>query len=202
MSRAAMRRLVLASAIAGLAGCVSFGAGDPNPVVWYELELPAKAPKPAPRGLRLQVDVGSGSSFYDALAIAYSRAPGQRAYYRYANWTEPVAPRLARLLRASLAADGMFADVQRLADGAPADRLLRVVVVDFYHDASSAPGQVRLRLDAEWIDSASRAVIAQRRFVQAEPVASDDAPAAVRAFDAALARTFVELDDWVGTLAR
>ena len=194
----AAKRLTTVLAAALLAGCISIGPGDPTPLTWYELAAPLPtevAPRTDPRGL--WVDVLPGSSFYEALSIAYSRGPAERAYYQFASWTEPVAPRLARIVERDLRARKAFAEVATIGDGSRAQLYLRLVVNDFYHDAAVEPGEVRVAFSAELVDIATRRNLARHEFSRSAPVAQADAAGAVAAFDAAVAGLLDELAAWL-----
>jgi len=185
-----------------LAACVSVGPGDPTPLTWYELQArpPAQvAPRTDPRGL--WIDVLPGSAFYEALSIAYSRAPAERAYYRFANWTEPVDERLARILARDLRARQAFSEVGVVGDGSRAQLYLRIVVSDFYHDAAVEPGFSRLAFSAELVDIATRRNLGRRDFGQAAALDEANAAAAVAAFDVALAAALDELAAWLVEVA-
>src|SRR5690606_755453 len=168
-SRAKLIATMLAAAL--FAGCISIGPGDPTPVTWYELSTPLPtetAPRTIPRAL--WVDVLPGSEFYEAVSIAFSRAPGERAYYRFANWTEPVAQRLARIVERDLRARKAFTEVGALGGGSRAELYLRLVVDDFFHDAAVEPGTVRVAFSAELVDVATRQRLGREHFSQAVAV--------------------------------
>lgn len=192
------RRFAIAMAAGLLAACVSIGPGDPTPLVWYELAPPAPtaaAPHTDPRGL--WIDVLPGSSFYEAISIAYSRAPAERAYYQFASWTEPVAQRLSRIVERDLRARKVFAEVGAIGGGSRAQLYLRIVVNDFFHDAAVEPGVVRIGFSAELVEVATRRALGRRDFSRSEPVARADAAGAVAAFDTAVAGALDELAGWL-----
>lgn len=192
------KRLATMLAAALFAGCVSIGPGDPTPVTWYELSTPLPtetAPRTIPRAL--WVDVLPGSEFYEAVSIAFSRAPGERAYYRFANWTEPVAQRLARIVERDLRARKAFTDVGALGDGSRAELYLRLVVDDFFHDAAAEPGTVRVAFSAELVDVATRQRLGREHFSQAVAVGEANAAGAVAAFDAAVGAALDDLAAWL-----
>lgn len=183
---------------AALAGCISIGPGDPTPRTWYELAMPPTA-EPAPRTdpRSLWIDVLAGSSFYEAVAIAFSRAPAQRAYYQFASWTEPVDERLARIVERNLRDRKLFADVGTVGGGTRAQLYLRIVVKDFYHDAAVEPGVARVAFSVELLEVATRRILGREDFSRDAPVAQADAASAVAAFDVAVAGTLDELADWL-----
>lgn len=195
--------LRLAAALSGLlvAGCISVGGADPAPRLWYELApaLPTVT-RATPDPRRLRVDVLTGSAFYDAVSIVYSRAPSQRAYYQFASWTEPVAQRLGRVVVDDLRVRGLFTEVEGVGARARADLHLQLVVADFYHDAEREPGVVRVRFSAELRDR-RRALLGQREFRLDAPVEQAEAAAAVRGFDSAVAQGLGELAQWLAQVA-
>jgi len=192
------KRLATMLVAALFAGCISIGPGDPTPVTWYELSTPLPtetAPRTIPRAL--WVDVLPGSEFYEAVSIAFSRAPGERAYYRFANWTEPVAERLARIVARDLRARQAFTEITTIGEGSRAELYLRLVVEDFYHDAAVEPGDVRVAFSAELVDVATRRRLARQRFSRSAPVAEGNAAGAVAAFEVAVSGALDDLAAWV-----
>jgi cholesterol transport system auxiliary component len=61
------------------------------------------------------------------------------------------------------------------------DLLLDTELVEFYHDASSEPGQVRLVLRAELVDLKQRTLLGRRVFEQQVALTSFDAAGAAQA---------------------
>jgi cholesterol transport system auxiliary component len=150
------------------------------------------APGAAPRsGASVLVAPTSASSFYDTQDIAYSRAPGVRAYYQFNHWTE----RPQRSIHGQLAS--------RLEGGAPGAGLrLDTHLDEIYHDAAGQPGTARITVTAELVDAASRATLARRTFTRSAPAASYDAPGAVRGFNEALAALIGDIEAWVAAEGR
>jgi len=133
----------------------------------------------------------SASSFYDTQEIAFSRAPGTRAYYQFNRWTD----RPQRAIHAQLAS-------RFEAGGAKSPLRLDTHLEEIYHDASEQPGTARITIAAELADSASRAVLARRTFTRSAPAASYDAPGAVRGFNQALAALLGDIEGWVEAESR
>lgn len=211
--RPALRRRLLgalgaAPLAAVLPGCI--GAGTAPAHLYYELDDPGQAaPRASARrasaganvasadARALLVDGVAANAFLESTAIAYSRAPGARASYRFASWTERPAARIARLLGRRLAASGVFADVAPATAPVRADWLLELQLEQLYHDDTVPPGVARIELAAQLTDRAARRTIARRRFAQAEPLASESAAQAVGAFERGLSRLLDEVQDWV-----
>lgn len=186
----------------GLAGCMSFQ--DVPPREYYVLDDLAKASasKPAAQAGRvLLVSPASASPFYDTQSLVFSRAPGQRAYYQFAGWTERPGRRLNELLMRRLEARGGFKSVAATTAGIKGDFVLSTRIEEFYHDAGANPGSVRVEVSAEMVDYAARTIVAQRRFAQSVAAASDNAQAAVAAFNRAATTVLDEMSAWVESVA-
>lgn len=169
-----------------LAGCSVPGPREPDR--FFILEAQAAA---APRaGGTVAVEPTSSASFYDTQDIAFSRAPGVRAYYQFNHWTE----RPARSVHAQLES--------RLGGAGKAGPTLVTHLKEIYHDAAQEPGTANITLSAELVDPATRAVLARRTFSRSAPAASYDAPGAVRGFNEALAALLGDLEGWVDAQAR
>lgn len=190
-----MRRWWLAALACILAGCISSGPREAQR--YYVLEDPGNANPVAARNATLLLAPAAASSFYDTQGIAYSRAPGTRAYYQYHSWTEPPGPRIGELLAARLERSGAFRAVASVTGTVRGDLLLSIYLAELYHDAASAPGSARVSLTAELTDPARRTLLARRSFSASAPAASYDAPGAVQAFNRALGALLDELTAWV-----
>lgn len=191
--------LVLLSGLGtGLAGCLSFQ--DVPPREYYVLDDLAKAGasrSAAPAGRVVLVSAASASPFYDTQNLVFSRAPGQRAYYQFAGWTERPGRRLSELLMRRLEAGGSFKSVVATTAGVKGDYVLSTRLEEFYHDTGANPGSVRVVVSAELVDYAARTIMAQRRFAQSVPAAGENAQAAVAAFNRATTALLDEMSVWV-----
>ncbi|MFN3716355.1 MAG: ABC-type transport auxiliary lipoprotein family protein [Thiobacillus sp.] len=197
-----MKALALAALVLALAGCVNFGdRADSIAVTYYVLDdtaaVPARQTLDGTAPTLLVLDTTT-SSFYDSDALAFSRASGTRGQYQFARWTERPGKRFSDLLRARLDAQGAWR-VAAAGGHVRGDQLLDTELIEFYHDASSAPGTLRLVLRAELIDLGSRALVKRRTFEQAVPLATYDAAGAARAASEATARTLDELSAWLAS---
>jgi len=197
-----MKVLALGFLAVALAGCVNFGdKANAVAVTYYVLDdaTPAAAhPAPAPDAPTLLVLDTTASSFYDGESLVFSRAPGTRGQYQFARWTERPGKRFADLLRARLDAQGRY----RIASAGGyvrGDRLLDTELVEFYHDASSVPGTLRLVLRAELVDQGKRALVSRRTFTENVPLTSYDAEGAARAANVASARALDALSAWLAS---
>lgn len=211
------RALTLLVGAAALGGCVNFGdKADSIPLVYYVLDdagsavpaspagtaslkgagLPdpgAGAGSPAPTLLVLDTTTGG---FYDTDQLIFSRTAGTRGQYQFARWTERPGKRFADLMRARLDRQGGW-QVSAAGGHVRGDVLLDTELVEFYHDAASEPGQVRLVLRAELVDLKQRRLLGRRVFEQRVPLTRYDASGAAQASNLAVSRTLDDLNAWL-----
>jgi len=194
---------VLAALSLVLTGCVNLGEKTKIPaVVYYVLNDPVSATDPAP--LRadaktlLVLDTTTGS-FYDTDQLVFSRSAGTRGQYQFARWTERPGKRFADLMRTRLDRQGAW-NVSAAGGYVRGDMLLDTELVEFYHDAASEPGQVRLVLRAELVDLKQRTLLGRRVFEQQVPLTSYDAAGAAQASSLAVSRALDDLTAWLSTL--
>ena len=194
--------LFLAALSLMLTGCVNFGEKANTPaMVYFVLNDPVPTADPAP--LRadaptlLVLDTTTGS-FYDTDQIVFSRSAGTRGQYQFARWTERPGKRFADLLRARLDRQGAW-NVSASGGYVRGDMLLDTELVEFYHDAASEPGQMRLVLRAELVDLKQRTLLGRRVFEQQVPVATYDAAGATQAANLAASRALDDLSAWLAT---
>ena len=197
----AAHRFLACVAAALVAGCLS--AGERTVQRYHVLEdagAPAVRAKVA-RASTLLVAPPTTSAFYDTQDIAYSRAPGTRAYYQFHAWTERPGRTLGDLLVARLEGGGAFRAVAKATGGVQGDLLLNVHLKEFYHDAAAEPGSARITLTAELIDSARRTLVARRAFSRSTPAPTYDAPGAVQAFNRAVGAVLDDVAAWMDGVA-
>ena len=169
---------------ASLTACSVPGPREPDRYFVLDAGMAAAT---APRsGASVAVAPTSAAGFYDTQDIAYSRAPGTRAYYQFNRWTE--RPQ-----------HGIHAQLASRFGGTGTKGTLRLDthLEEIYHDATEEPGTARITVAAELVDPDSRAVLARRTFTRSAPAASYDAPGAVRGFNQALAALIGDIEGWV-----
>lgn len=196
------RLFALALALA-LTGCVNFGDRTDTPaVVYYVLNDTAPvapaAPVRADAATLLVLDTTAGG-FYDTDQMVFSRSAGTRGQYQFARWTERPGKRFADLMRARLDRQGLW-QVSAAGGYVRGDVLLDTELVEFYHDAASSPGHVRLVLRAELVDLKQRKLLGRRVFEQQAPLPSFDAAGAAQASSQAASRALDELAGWLASL--
>ena len=207
---AALRALALAGVLAA-GGCVSIGGGDAPSRVWYQMSdrdiggntaaAVASAATTSRIDTTLLVEGTAASPLYEGTALVYSRSPGAHAVYQFAAWTEPPARRIAHLAARRLAARDRFDTVAQTDTGIRGALVLRISVERVLHEIGPSASRARLELTAELLDWRRRTLIARQGFAAHEAVGSDDAAAAVAAFDRGLARVLDDLTPWVETAA-
>lgn len=183
-------------ALLSLAACISTGTVAPRQYFLLEDAL-AKAPPPgAPIDRALLVNGVASDAFYENRSLVYSRAPGQRAYYQFASWTDQPARRIALLTERRLEARDRFRSVAPIDSGASGDLLLTVTVDELLHEAATPPGTGRVVLSAELLQRSGRQILARRRFVAAAPAPTEDAEGAVAAMNAAVSSAIDAIVVW------
>jgi cholesterol transport system auxiliary component len=187
----------------GLTGCVNFAEPPDMPaVVYYVLQDPNAATEvvnvaaDAPTLLVLDT---AASGFYDTDQVIFSRSPGTRGQYQFARWTERPGKRFADLMRARLDSEGIW-QVSAAGGQVRGDMLLDTKLVEFYHDATSNPGEIRLELIAELVDLKQHTLRGRKVFRQQVPLQTFDAAGAAQASNIAVGRVLDELAAWLATL--
>jgi cholesterol transport system auxiliary component len=207
-----------------LSGCLNLGEKSNTPMVYYVLndaalkdadppgaKIPqggtessapaATAPDQPGAKTRaptlLVLDTTTGS-FYDTEQLVFSRSAGTRSQYQFARWTERPGKRFADLMRIRLDRQDSW-NVSAAGGYVRGDLMLDTELVEFYHDAASEPGQMRLVLRAELVDLKQRALLGRRVFEQRVPLTTYDAAAAAQAANLAVSRALDDLTGWLAT---
>jgi len=145
----------------------------------------------------LVLDTTTGS-FYDSDQLVFSRSVGTRGQYQFARWTERPGKRFADLMRARLDHLGRY-HVAAAGGYVRGDLMLDTRLVEFYHDATSEPGQVRLVLRADLVDLKQRTLLGRHTFEQQAPLTTYDAAGAAQASSQVVSRTLDDLTAWLAT---
>jgi len=194
--------LAVFATAAALTGCVSLGDSSDTPAaVYYVLNdtapaaaAPAVQPPTTVTTLRV-LDTTTGS-FYDTERLVFSRSADTRGHYQFARWTERPGKRFADLLRTRLDHQGIW-NVSAGDGHVGADWLLDTELIEFYHDAASNPGQLRLVLRADLVDTRQRKLLGRRVFEQQVALASYDAAGAAQASSQAVSHVLDDLTAWL-----
>lgn len=194
--------LPLFALVLALSGCAIFGENTNTPaMVYYVLNdtEPQASPTPTPADApTLLVLDTTTAGFYDTDQLVFSRSAGTRGQYQFARWTERPGKRFADLLRARLDHLGRY-HVATSGAYVRGDLMLDTRLIEFYHDATREPGQVRLELRAEVVDLKQRTLLGRRTFEQQVPVTTYDAAGAAQASSQAVSRVLDDLSAWLAT---
>lgn len=202
-----MRRSFLLGGLATLAGCVSVGVGNESAALTqYALRdaadgAPARRAQPLVAALVIQAV--PADALGDTTSIAYSRRPGEYAFYQLASWTERPVRVLPRLLQRRLEARGTAAAIGLAGEPLRSDWLLQVGVDGIVHELASEPGRGQVALTLELFDRRSRTRIARQSFEARVAAQRADSAAAVAALSQAVAQLFDAAVPWLeGELQR
>ena len=199
--RASICIVIVGAMVAALAGCGSFGSQEPQR--YYVLDaVSAKAGAAnTRRASSLLVAPTTASSFYETQEIVFSRAPGMRAYYQYHTWTERPGRRMTELLVMRLEREGLFKTVATAVSGVQGNLVLNTHLAEFYHDAATPPGNVKVTVTAELMEPGRRVLLARHTFDRSAPAVTYDAPGAVQAFSKAIGAMLDDISAWVDAAA-
>jgi cholesterol transport system auxiliary component len=197
--RRGLQLLLVAPVAVVTGGCGGRGAGE-SPT-WWELDVaPSQRradPDPARSALSLVVEGTSAGSLYDGTALLFSRQPGMRSPYQYANWVERPPNRIARLAQRGLLVRGGFRDVSAAESGIRPDLLLTLTLEGFQYNQVAEPAVFEAMISASLMDWRSRRLMASARFSAGEPASGTGLSAVVAAAGRATARVLDELSPWV-----
>lgn len=196
-----MKNWVLVFALM-LSGCLGLGKETPAVVNYVLQDLRVGTEQVAPDSRSLLVLDTSATGFYDNENLVYSRAPGTRGQYQYARWTERPGKRFSDLLQKRLATQSGFASVTTAGGQVRGDLLLDTELSEFYHEAATSPGTVRVQLRAELIDLKTRKLLSRQWFERSVPIASFDAVGAAAGFNQATTGVLDDVVTWLATVPK
>ncbi|MGV8989909.1 MAG: ABC-type transport auxiliary lipoprotein family protein [Thiobacillus sp.] len=197
-----IKNLALLGCVIALAGCINLSEQrDKATGINYVLNDTAPGIKPAavrPDAPTLLVLDTTTARYYDTDQLIFSRATGTRGQYQLARWTERPGKRFANLMRTRLDQQNAWR-VSTAGGYVHGDVLLDTELVEFYHDATSNPGYLRLELRAELVDLKKHSLMGRRIFEQTVPLTSYDAAGAASASNQAVSRALDDLGVWLAT---
>jgi cholesterol transport system auxiliary component len=196
------RRALLVSSASALvlAGCSNIiGPPDASTIYLLKTQIP-----PAPAGQRLAwqltVEQPDAPDALDSMRIAIVRSTLEMDYYANAQWPD----RLPDLVQGALM-EGFDAtnriSAGRNSDGLRSDYVLTTDITDFQarYDVPDGVPTIVVRINARLVGSRSRAVLQSKSFRIEVPATANSVPAAVDAFDQALATVVSQIVDWTLT---
>jgi cholesterol transport system auxiliary component len=196
----AARITLLCLLLATLTGCFSLG-GDKRPVAIYTLgDAPASSATTHTRNTALAVEMPAASGMLDSPALLVSPVAGELRVYAGARWAERPAGLLRQRLLTALGNAGL-GHAMPAESGALAPYMLESDLDSFHARVGKGAATVSVVLQVRLIDSASRQLLAQRRFQVEQAAASDHAAALADAFGRASNRLAEQVARWtVATL--
>lgn len=199
--RSLRRRALLAAWVGPLvfaSGCVSIGNETPAHVSYELRDLGDPQPlQRAPLDRVALVSWSAASAFYDTASIVYSRSPGALSYYQLASWTERPAEQVGRLFARRLAGTGAFRDVAPLSGAVRGSWLIELQLDEMLHDDAVPPGVARISMRVRIVDRRARRTIGTRIFREEQPLETESAEGAARAFEVAVKRLLDASVGWV-----
>ena len=180
-----------------LSGCALLFSADSGPKEYYLLEgkeCQSNTDYKPTLGTLLLFATKASPTIYSN-KILFSKSALTRGYYQLSFWSEPPPDRFNLILQRNLECLGAFRAVIR--NSSDSDRILVTEIVEFYHDATSQPGQVVTDIRAELLDAKTRSLIAHQNFKHSIITRSFDAKGAVDAFNQAVNQTIDEISTWV-----
>ena len=196
------RKLLGLSGLLCLGGCTGFGlSAASQPISAYSLDDLAGSTHSAGRaealpGPGLLIATAPVALLYDTDRMVFTRDGAAYAYYQFANWSDRPARRISQLAEARLSQRGRFASVGSTTSGLRGERLLSLRLEWLLHDDSRSPGEVRLAVTGEMIDTRTRTLLGRERFEAQARVRSRDAQGAAQAGSEALTTLLNALCDW------
>jgi cholesterol transport system auxiliary component len=145
----------------------------------------------------LLVREATSNAFIESYRIIFGQDASSRGFYQFAQWVEPPPKRVTFLLIERLEREGLFESVSRMGKTVLGDLQLNLEVLEFYHDISSTPGQVKVRFKVELIDANNRSLIAKGDFKTSVDVQEFSARGAVSAFSKAVNPLLGEIVVWL-----
>lgn len=180
-----------------LTGCVNLG-GETRPSTTYILLDTQSAPVAiTPQAQTLMVATMRSTGFDDNDKLVFARSANTRSVYQLARWSERPSSRLNELLFSRLINSRVYANIVPDDSDVTADRLLTADLLSFYHDASTQPGQVIVRMRVTLYDNLQHVLISQRIFEQVVALKTYDAAGAATAFNLASTALLNDIVAWL-----
>lgn len=204
-------RFILISALVGIccflsSGCSSFFRVEKRNVDYYVMQLGDESNETStvttqkPINRRILVNSTTAPEMLDGSRIMFAREANKRGYYQYAAWVEPPPQSFYRLLFEKLRMNPKSGEVVKYSSLLEGDYLLNSTIVEMYHDASTDPGVVRMRVQFEMLDLKRDRVIGRLDVDKAVPVIEANACNAVMSFNQAVKEILLECQLWLERL--
>ena len=149
------------------------------------------------RPRRLLIETPESDPLTGSTKIVFSKDTATRGTYQLARWTEPLVERVASLFVCTVENAGLFQSTGRYPSVVDGDYLLTTEILEFFHDASSNPGNIRISMRIELIEIRVKKLRDSKMFVVDVPVKTYSARGAVEAFNEATSILLRQMLDWL-----
>jgi cholesterol transport system auxiliary component len=188
-----------------LGGCAtSLLPTPPQPPTLYALD-DASADRTstpiAPYARTILVTPPRAAAGFDTRGIVYLRQAHAFEVYAYSQWVDTPAQMLAPQIVHALETTGAFRAVLLAPLAVNAELRLDTELVRLQQDFTVAPSRVRLTLRAVLVETATRRVVAWRKFDASVAAPSEDAYGGVRAANQAVTTLLAEMAAFVAQAA-
>ena len=195
-----MKVWVIMLLAASLGGCVNLG-GEQRPSTTYVLMDSHTATRVVtPQAHTLMVAPMRSSSFDDNDMLVFASTANTRGRYLLARWSQRPSARLGELIFSRLTGSQVYANTGHTDSIILADRLLTTELLEFYHDTSTQPGQIKISVRATLYDNQQNTLLARKVFEQTVPVQQFNAAGAASAFNIASTTLIDEMVSWLALL--
>ncbi len=165
----------------------------------YQMEDARKTATAAPRTAHapvLRMLATRSDSYDDRQDLTFGTPTGERGHYQYARWSTLPSQRLHELLFRRLDGSPAFSAV--LDSYAPGNEQcdLETVLLDWYHDTSTQPGQAVVSVRASLYGFPDQHLVSRQTFRATVPLQHYDGASAAQALDAAGNRLLDMLAAW------
>lgn len=134
--------------------------------------------------------------FLNSYKIVFSKESATRSYYQRAQWTEPPPRSLTNLIEGVLLDQHGFATITPFSVSAAGDLELHLELKDFFHDATTSPGQAVVEITAEVVSRVERKVLDRTTIKETAPLTSFDSTSAVAALTKASFVAMEKIGAW------
>ncbi len=169
----------------------------PQPVALYRLPAARIAPSPAPApAWSLRIARPATDELLNGTRILVLPEANRISAYQGARWSSPLPALWRDGLIDAFIADGRIRHLSSDGDSLQADVELSGTLSAFQSEYRAGVPVAVIRLDARLVDTASRRILASRRFEAHEPALGPEVPAVVMALGRANDRLIRALIDW------
>jgi cholesterol transport system auxiliary component len=197
MSVRAIRPLLALGLLSLLSACSILPKSEPSNVYLLPAAPTASASSAAPVKWSLRIAKPQATMALDSPRIAVVPEGSVISNYKGARWSDNGPVLLRNRLIDGFQADGRIAELSSDDAQLQADLVLVSDLRDFQSEYHNGQVTVVVRLDVQLVNSASRKILAARRFDVQQAASSDQVADVVRAFGQASNNLSTQLVPWV-----